>query len=430
MLEFLKKNPVTYAMGHFVMSRRMAILAARHLKKERKRPKPAGPIRVGFLCQYLPAWSKVSAIYEKMLADPRFEPCLICVPSEQVMGKDSFAITPENDTYDYFISQGYDAINALEGPNQWLDLETLGLSYLFYPRPYQHLLPGPYNTWLVSQYCRVCILMYGMVFAKEDMQTALNQNFMSHVYFYFAENTFAQTANRKLNRLGHRLGLQKSVCLGLPVLENLQKKQGCPSPAWDFSDNTFRVLWTPRWTTDKKLGGTNFFTYYQALLDFAEQNPDMAFLHRPHPLALSHFQETGEMTPQQVQDYIARCEHLENVALDKLPAYETTFWGSSVLVSDVSGMVPEYFFTGKPLIFCATNMELTLAPYIRRLLEGCYVVNNQEELFQTLRDLKNGQDPLAEKRKQIALELFGDPNLSPSSNIIEALAEDFGNRKE
>ena len=424
MLEGLKKNPVTYALGHFVMSQVVGLKAVRHLRRERTLPRQTGPIRVGFLCQYIPAWTKVAPIYENMRQDPRFAPYLICIPSEQVMEKDTFATCPENDTYDYFRARGYDAINALTGPEQWLDLQTLGLSYVFYPRPYLHLLPAPYSTWAVSQYSRVCLVMYGMVFAKEDMRTALNQNFMSHVYFYFAENSFAQKENRRINRLAHLLGLQKSVCLGYPVLEALQQKRNEPHPAWDFSPNTFRVMWTPRWTTDKKLGGTNFFTYYRALLDFARQNPDMAFLHRPHPLALSHFQETGEMTPQQAQDYLQQCEALPNVALDKHPEYETTFWGSSVLVSDISGMVPEYFSTGKPLVFCATNMELALAPYMKRLLEGCYVVNDRQELFAVLTALKNGQDPLAEKRQQIALELFGDPNSSPSSKIVEALAAD------
>lgn len=426
MLDFLKKNPVTYALGHFVMSQRTAVLAACHLRRERKRPRPEGPIRVGFLCQYLPAWSKVSSIYEMMRSDPRFDPYLICVPSEQVMAKETFAACPENDTYDYFVAQGYDAINALTGPEQWLDLETLGLSYIFYPRPYQHHLPAPYHTWNVSQYCRICILMYGIVFAKEDMRTALNQNFMSHVYFYFAENPFTRKANRRINPLGHRLGLQKSVCLGLPVLENLQKQKDLPSPAWDFSANTFRVMWTPRWTTDKKLGGTNFFTYYKALLDFAESHPDIAFLHRPHPLALAHFQQTGEMTAEDAQAYLDRCERLPNVAQDTLPAYETTFWGASVLVSDVSGMVPEFFSTGKPLIFCATNMELALTPDTKRMLEGCYVVNNEAELFDTLLKLKTGEDPLAEKRQRIARELFGDSSRSPSRDIVEAIYADFG----
>ncbi len=424
MLEFLKKNPVTFAMGHFVKERYRDLICLKNFRQERTIARPDGPVRVGFLCQYIPAWQKVAPIYEKMREDPRFDPCLICVPSEQVMAKESFATTPENDTYDYFVSRGYDAINALTGANSWLDLQTLGLSYIFYPRPYNHLLPAPYHTRQVSRYCRICIVMYGISFAQEDMHTSLNRDFMSYVYYYFAETPFTRDENRKINRLLHKMGWQKSVFLGLPVLEALHGKKDAPSPAWDFSRNQFRVIWTPRWTTDKALGGSNFFTYYQDLLTFAGENPDIDFLHRPHPLALTHFQQTGELTAEQAEAYVESCRTLPNVEMDKLPEYETTLWGSSVLVSDISGIMVEYFSTGKPIIFCATNMELALTPYFARMLEGCYVVHSNRELFDTLSMLKNGQDPLAETRGALIREILGDLQGSPSTRIVEALAED------
>lgn len=424
MLEFLKKNPVTFAMGHFVKERYRDLICLRNFRQERKLVRPEGPIRVGFLCQYIPAWQKVAPIYEKMRSDPRFDPCLICVPSEQVMAKESFATAPENDTYDYFVSKGYDAINALTGSNTWLDLQALGLSYIFYPRPYNHLLPAPYHTRLVSRYCRICIVLYGISFAQEDMHTSLNRDFMSCVYFYFAETPFTRNENRRINRHLHTLGLQKSVFLGLPVLEALHGKKEQNSPAWDFSKNDFRVIWTPRWTTDKALGGSNFFTYYQDLLTFAKENPDMDFLHRPHPLALTHFQQTGELTAEQADAYVDACRTIPNVEMDKLPEYETTLWGSSVLVSDISGIMVEYFSTGKPIIFCATNMELALTPYFARMLEGCYVVHSSRELFDTLRMLKTGQDPLAQTRQALIREILGDLQGSPSTRIMEAIAED------
>ena len=71
-------------------------------------------------------------------------------------------------------------------------------------------------------------------------------------------------------------------------------------------------------------------------------------------------------------------------------------------------------------------MELALTPDTKRMLEGCYVVNNEAELFDTLLKLQAGEDPLAEKRQQIALELFGDLRRSPSRDIVEAIYADFG----
>lgn len=422
--EALKKIPGIHQAGHFVKQRCLDAIAISHFMQERHIKRGNGPIRVGFLCQYVPAWTKVAPIYENMVADSRFEPYLICVPSEQVMAKDNFATQPENDTYDYFVANGYPAINALVGADQWLDLKSLNLSYIFYPRPYNNFLPAAYRTQVVSCYSRICLVMYGMGFSKEDMQVALNRDFMSHVYAYFAETNYAQEQNRKNNWLLHALGLQKSLCLGYPVLNALLDKKNQVSPSWAFSKNDFRVLWTPRWTTDKSIGGTNFFTFYESLMAYAEENPDIDFLHRPHPLALKHFLETGEMTQEQVENYQQQCHSMSNVSLDEQREYEATFWGSSVLVSDISGIMCEYFVTGKPMVFCAGNMELELAPHILKMLEGCYVVYTAQELFTVLENLKAGIDPLQDKRKERIHALFGDLDKRASQNILDALAQD------
>lgn len=422
--ETLKKIPGIYHLGHFAKQRQLDAIAISHLLQERRIQRGEGPIRVGFLCQYIPGWTKVAPIYEKMVRDSRFEPYLICVPSEQVMAKDGFDTQPENDTFDYFVSHGYPAINALVGANQWLDLKALKLAYVFYPRPYNKLLPEIYRAQKVSCYSRICLVMYGIGFSKEDMFIALNRDFMSHVYAYFAENRYALKQNIQKNWLPHALGLQKSLSLGYPVLDALLDKKGQESPAWEFSKNDFRVLWTPRWTTDKSIGGTNFFTFYEKLLEYAKRNPDMDFLHRPHPLALTHFMETGAMSREQVENYKLQCSIIPNVSLDTQREYEATFWGSSVLVSDISGIMPEFFVTGKPLVFCAGNMELELAPHIRKMLEGCYVIRTSQELFEVLQKLKEGDDPLRDKREELIHALFGDLSKQASQAITEALAED------
>lgn len=421
----LKKLPWLYKPLQWTV-RRFKDLPAIAVYLAERRVHPSGkPIKVGFLCQYIPGWTKVEPVYRLMKEDPRFEPYILCVPSGI---KNCRLIQPDsldNDTYDYFLSHGYpEAINALVGKEQWLDLQAMELSYVFYPRPYNALMPAPYSDRVVSKYSRVCIVMYGMAMDHNISTITMNRDFMSRAYFYFAESNFAVDTNTENHPLPHRFGLRKTLYLGLPVVEMLHKKKEQTSPSWAFSKNSFRVIWTPRWTTALEEGGSNFFTYYQALLDFAESHPDIDFLHRPHPLALSHFLETGEITQQEVDAYQARCEALHNVSLDRQPQYEATFWGSDVLISDISGILPEYLSTGKPLIFCATNMHLDLVPFARRMLEGCYIVNSQEELFHRLLALKNGEDPLLQTRQAVIRELFGDLSDSPSARILEAIASD------
>ena len=93
------------------------------------------------------------------------------------------------------------------------------------------------------------------------------------------------------------------------------------------------------------------------------------------------------------------------------------------MISDISGMIPEYFVTGKPLIFCASNMILTPEETTARILEGSYVVNNKQELLSCLEQLRQGIDPLKEKRQQIVQELYSENLSHPAHEITEYLAK-------
>ena len=422
---FIKKIPGVNPAICFAKEQRQELRTAKAFREERKIPR-TGPIRVGFLCQYIPAWAKVAPIYAQMQTDPRFSPYLLCLPSGI---KNNSLIDPSNDTndtYEYMVKNGYpEAINVLTGKEQWLDLKPLELAYLFYPRPYNPLLPLCYTPEVVSSYCRVCILMYGMTTTQDTCSITLNKDFMRHVYYYFAETPFAQRENIRRNRRLHRKGLQHTLCIGYPVLEQLAQQKDQPQPAWDFSKNAFRILWTPRWSTAKEVGGSNFFTYQDFFLTYAQEHPDVDILIRPHPLMFTNFLQTGEMTQNQVDAFISQCEQLPNVSLDTRQEYEATLWGCSVLVSDLSGIMPEFFTTGKPMIFCSTNMELKLADYFEEMVnEGCYVAADPSQLPDYLEALKHGQDLLCQARQDLIIKLFGSAGKNATVHIVEQLATD------
>lgn len=390
---------------------------------ERRIKRGSERIRVGFLCQYIPAWNKTQPVYEAMKEDERFQVFLICVPSgisdQKLVNPDS----EENDTYDYFQSHGYEAVNALIGRNKWLDLEQMKLDYVFCSRPYNSYMPRPYISSKVSRYSKICCLVYGMSMTKPIQEMVLNRDFFRNVYYYFAECDYARQVNRRHHKCLNKLGFQKTVYLGMPALAQILEAKKEHSPAWDFSQNEFKAMWTPRWTSAPDLGGTNFFLYKDVLLGYAEEHRDMDFLFRPHPLMFDNFIRTGEMAEEEIKAYKDRVEGLPNVSFDREQEYGAAFWRSSVLISDISSILPEYFVTGKPLIYCASNMVLEPTDMTVRMLEGCYVVYNSQELFSCLWELKNGRDALAEKRREIAKELFGDME-NASRRIVEALVKD------
>ena len=420
--EKLKKIPVLYPLAKAAKGGIKDLGTIPGFLAERRIKRGAGPIRVGFLCQYIPSWVKLQPIYEMMREDDRFEPLLICVPSNIKEG----ALIPSdkhNDTLDYFLEHGYpEALDALQEDGSWLDLKGMNLSYVFYPRPYDVYMPHCYQSKQVFRHSKICLILYGMNVTQEVVRITLNRNFFRHVYYYFAELPYPRKQNNKNGWLLHGLGLQHSLYYGIPGVETIRAAENQPKPAWDFSKGGVRAMWTPRWTTDLALGGSNFFTFYEFLLDLAEKDSGYEFLFRPHPLAVPHFLETGELTQKQADKFLARCEDLPNVSLDKEKEYAATFWGADVLITDISGIIPEYFATGKPMIFCAANMHLTLEQTTQKMVDASYVVYTVEDLKKCLEDLKNGIDPKKEQRQQILDAYFGEENSCPNKKIVELLA--------
>ena len=395
--------------------------AIRNFKLERKIVRDNKKIRVGFIVQYLPAWNKFKPIYDELKARNDFEVFLICVPIEIHDNKLDNPKNLCNKTYNYFVSRGYDAINALIGKNKWFKIKNLNLNFIFYPRPYNSFMPKQYVSSKLSKYTKICSIMYGMAMTEEILVTSLNKNFFRNVFCYFAESK--NTAEKNIENFirTHKLGLQKTVSYGMPVLAEILKQKNVEPKIWNFAKNKFKIMWTPRWTTDLNLGGTNFFTYKDFLIDYVKSSNKIAAVFRPHPLALENFVSSGEMTEQEVDLFVKSCNDGNKIYLDKSEDYIATFWGSDALVTDISGIIPEYFITGKPLIYCASNMILTPAEHTKKLLEGCYIVNDVEELEHCINNLMNSIDPLKEVRQKIIVELWGENLYKCNQKIVDEL---------
>lgn len=406
------------------------IEADRNFRRERKRPRAGDKIRVGFLCQYIPAWGKLEPVYRRMKESEEFEVFLLCVPMGIHKQRLDNPRDRSNDTYEYYQKAGYEeAVNTLTGENEWLDLETLELDYLFVTRPYNAYMPPEYSSHVVSRYTRICVLSYAFTLTEEIYRSTLNKDFFCNVYLYFAENTYAMEKHIRHFPGRHRKGLQRSVCYGMAALEEILCAKDRPAPAWDFSKQEFRVMWTPRWTTDPALGGSNFFVYRQAMLDYAGAHGDVDFLFRPHPLMFDNFLKTGEMTEGEIEAYKHEIEELPNVSLDQEKEYGATIWNSSVLVSDISGFMPEYFITGRPVVYCPADSSLTLAGNSIELIEGCYIAHDKEELFGILEQLRRGEDPLRKKREELIPKLFGADIPGIPAHIVEELIRDHRNSR-
>lgn len=382
-------------------------------------PDTKGRIRVIFVCHDSSVWDKMAPVYRYLKEDLRFKTFLVCLPYS---AGTLIRSRKGNDTYEWYISHGYpEAINARKGANRYLDLQTLNPDFVFFAKPYNTYVPESYRSYNVSKYAKICYIPYGKICTYGSKNTTLNHNFLRDVYLFFADSAFSKTYNIKNRKWIHILGLQKTFYYGYPVFADIHLAKHDVSSSWNFSRNDFRIMWTPRWTTNQKLGGSNFFTYYKLFLDYAEKHTDIDWLFRPHPLALANFVKTRQMTQDEVDVFTQKCENMPNISLDKEEEYVAAFWNSDVLISDYSSIVPIYLITGKPVIYCASNTAVEFSEEAQKIFfEACYVANTPEELFAYLEQLRKGNDFLYSKRQAIIKELFGK---SIKGHTSKAIAE-------
>lgn len=360
------------------------------------------PVKVVFLIQYLVNWGKSEQLYRIMEADERFDPILLCIPYNLNASKN------ENETYKWFDARGYNCINASLGDNQWYNLEGLSPEYVFYARPYNAAIPKVYSSHIVSAYARVCSYIYGYLLAAEEISNSINRDFYDYCYTYYA---CSEDDNRYFNIKKHS-AFQRSVYLGYPGLSRFARSEANKTTSWGSwtTEHTrFRALWTPRWSTDERVGGSNFFKYKENFLSYAGNNKDVELMIRPHPLAFGNFIKTGEMTEQEVKDFKVLCETTENLSLDEDFDYVETFLNTDVLISDYSAIMAEFFATGKPMIYCESNSKFNqdYTESMKEILEGTYIAYNFEDIEKYIEMLRSGRDPLKENRIQAIEKLWG-----------------------
>jgi len=311
-----------------------------------------------------------------------------------------------NDVYKWFVDRGYKCINSKNEDGSWFELQKLAPEYVFFGRPYNVFMPRPYKSWNVGRYAKICDFLYGFVFSETDMATLINKDFFNDCYTYYACSVDDYRFFWSKIKHSH---YQRVKFFGYPGLTNVvEKKSNHGNGAWKSEHKEYRVIWTPRWSTDSVVGGSNFLNYKDDFLKYANDNNDELII-RPHPLAFDNFVKKGQMTAQQVELYRAKCNSMSNVILDEGPEYLDSFWNADVLVTDVSSLVFEFFVTGKPLVFCEAdsmfNKDYTST--MREILSASYIAKSFKEVEQYLKMLKQGVDPLKEDRDGIIKKVWG-----------------------
>lgn len=369
------------------------------------------PIRVAFICQNTKTWNKLRCVFELMRQDERFVTCVIALEQPEEKGTGNV----------YRFLQSLYGIDVVEGEGKCgiFDLKAWKPNYVFSCNPYDQYFPVDFKSENTAKYAKNCFVDYGYELSTTTLKVAFEKRYFRNIYFLFAENDYVAEYNRGRYKKDHEKGYRKTVTIGYPAFEFFfqQKKEK--------DDDRYTVVWTPRWTEDKNLGGSNFLNFKDKILKYSFHKKNVKLVFRPHPMTFKHFVEIGKISKEEIDEYLDYFAPNSDRIYDNNSNYADTFWKSDVLITDFSSVLIEYFLTGKPIIYCDMGAELNES--VAEIMDAMYVVKTWEEVERTLEKLIIGVDPLKNIRKEMITKVFGGNFELISKVFLDTIYDDYMN---
>lgn len=378
-------------------------------------------IHVLFLCHRPAVWGSMKSIYERLCDDKNFKVTIVTIPQ--------LTITGEYD--DEGVDSFFHGENTVQGyrrdTDTFIDLKELQPDYVFYQQPYNMNYIPEYRSEVVSKYARICYLAYFTYMDNLAQGNPYDEcyplDFLRDVSYFFSQ--YDSEAEYLQNRVATLQPYRPRIEItGYPKYDSIECYREQDSDVWKNKEwsGHFRVIWTPRWTTNEHC--CHFFDYKDKILELCRRMPDIELVFRPHPQSWMEWEHTGEFTRVQAEQYRTEYDELNNAAIDNTAEYLGTFYHSDCLITDTSSLVPEYLLTGKPVIYC--NREKSTNKFQRGIgfSDALYWVESWEELEKTILRLKHGEDPLREIRKDISTK-YCDRKTTAGEKITEILKRDI-----
>ncbi len=387
-------------------------------------------INVVFVCWRPAVWGSLKTVYESMKADNAFDVKIVTIPNKKQLPKVGI-------NHDIYSSEGgedfWKGDDVISGYNyetkEWLDLKSLKADYICFQQPYNVCRTYTEKSWVINKYAKLFYVAYYTFFnCNEDNyinEECTPLDFMKDLSFYFTQNEEDQTFMKERMQKANN-SFAKVIKTGFPRFDNLNKSFDIGLTAWKKKEESrFRIIWTPRWCTNEN--NCHFFDYKDKLVNYCKNQKDIDFVLRPHPQMFLNFNSTGEFLENKANEYKRIYEENDNLSIDTLEEFIPTFYTASCMITDTSSVVPEFFLTGKPVIYCHKKGSINSFSRDKGYTTGFYWVENWNELKTTLDMLRNGDDPLKQKRQELIKDHFYIPKEGAGYLIKEAIKQDFLN---
>ena len=337
---------------------------------------------VGFIVQLSTIWDKQIDIYEELTKRESIRTYLFAIPDYDFL-TDGIKSSYEDN---FFVENYREAIKVIDSDGRMVDLKKFNLDYLFYPRPYDYYLPKQYRSSSMYKCVKCCYIPYGLT--GSDNFDDLDLPFFDNIYCSFMDSDHQRDLLKSHYPISVLMGTRKIFSFGYPVLTRFL--------GYSSTSQINTILWTPRWSMDPKLGGSNFLRYQEEFLELIKST-NYTFIFRPHPLMFDELIKKGFIDENFKERYLKTLADY-NVVYDIVSPIEKLFEKTDLLITDYSSIIPQFFVTNRPIIYCEGGIPLNID--YREMVDYSYKANNWDDVKKIIESLSINGDNRSEEREK------------------------------
>lgn len=346
-------------------------------------------IRVVFLAIHKSVW-KVDPVFQKMLADPFFDPIILVCPytayGEERMWEDML------ECFEYFNEKGYPTYSSYSNVEKhWIKLNELDPDIIFFTNPH-NLTRKEYYEDAYLNYLSCYVPYHHEVGSFGDDNAQHNQIFHNAIWKIFAVHNESILLAKKIT--GSKA--DNIQVTGFPAMENLieSKRNASYLDVWKTNDGRKRIIWAPHHLIDGEVNQSNFLQYAEFFQKLARRYSDKAiWAFKPHPILKSKLLEKSGWGTVNTQVYFDFWKNQEYSQLE-VDAYEDLFLSSDAMIHDCGSFLAEYLYVEKPVMYILNDQHhgQFFNTFGRKALGVCRIGRSEIEIELFLKKIIDGSN--------------------------------------
>lgn len=338
-------------------------------------------IKVIFLVDQNQKW-KCDTLYHNLKEDKHFEPII-------AISNGPNAQEQQDNNIKFFKSKGMKYIIAFDNKkNTPVNLKTYNPDIIFYQQ--QWTINKIHKIEHVSRFALTCYCPYFIWVTIDHWHQCTN--FQKLLWRYFSD---FEPNMRQLKKLWKEKS-NRLVLTGYPGLDYYCNHKIIPP------QEIKNIIFAPHHSFEQGQASLKLATFNWSgdpILEFARNNPEINFILKPHPRFKCAIIGNGIRTKDQIEDYFTAWKALDNCQIYDKGDYLDLFTESDLLITDCATFLVEYLFTGNPVIRLASKNNVGYNDLGNFIIQNYYTAEDKDQLLKQLqRIIKNGEDPLREKR--------------------------------